>query len=114
MNDKYRKTKISINLLQIHRIWKQWEVLKELLEQNKINTFLILKVLPIAVHGDAIAGQGILYEIANGTIGGYKTGGTIHIVINQVDLQQIILMDVPRLIARMSLRYTFARPVCQR
>jgi 2-oxoglutarate dehydrogenase E1 component len=42
------------------------------------------KVLPIAVHGDAaIAGQGILYEIVQmAQPDGYKTGGTIHIVIN--------------------------------
>ncbi|MNK79126.1 2-oxoglutarate dehydrogenase E1 component [compost metagenome] len=44
----------------------------------------ISKVLPIAVHGDAaIAGQGILYEIIQmSLLDGYKTGGTIHIVIN--------------------------------
>jgi 2-oxoglutarate dehydrogenase E1 component len=42
------------------------------------------KVLPIAVHGDAaIAGQGILYELVQmSQLDGYKTGGTIHIVIN--------------------------------
>jgi len=42
------------------------------------------KVLPIAVHGDAaIAGQGVLYEIIQmAQLDGYKTGGTIHIVIN--------------------------------
>ncbi len=42
------------------------------------------KVLPIAVHGDAaVAGQGIVYEIVQmALLDGYKTGGTIHIVIN--------------------------------
>jgi 2-oxoglutarate dehydrogenase E1 component len=42
------------------------------------------KVLPIAVHGDAaIAGQGIVYEIVQmSQLDGYKTGGTIHLVIN--------------------------------
>jgi 2-oxoglutarate dehydrogenase E1 component len=42
------------------------------------------KVLPIAVHGDAaIAGQGLLYEIIQmSQLDGYKTGGTIHVVIN--------------------------------
>ncbi len=44
----------------------------------------ISKVLPIAVHGDAaIAGQGIVYEIIQmAKLDGYKTGGTIHLVIN--------------------------------
>ena len=42
------------------------------------------KVLPINIHGDAaIAGQGIVYEIIQmESLDGYKTGGTIHIVIN--------------------------------
>ncbi|MFO7745167.1 MAG: 2-oxoglutarate dehydrogenase E1 component [Psychroflexus sp.] len=41
-------------------------------------------VLPIVVHGDAaIAGQGIAYEIVQmAQLDGYKTGGTIHIVVN--------------------------------
>ncbi len=42
------------------------------------------KVLPIIVHGDAaIAGQGIVYEIVQmAQLDGYKTEGTIHIVVN--------------------------------
>ena len=42
------------------------------------------KVLPIALHGDAaVAGQGIVYEIVQmAQLDGYKTGGTIHLVIN--------------------------------
>ncbi len=42
------------------------------------------KILPIIVHGDAaIAGQGVVYEVAQmSTLNGYKTGGTIHIVVN--------------------------------
>ena len=42
------------------------------------------KVLPIVVHGDAaIAGQGVVYELVQmANLDGYKTGGTIHIVVN--------------------------------
>ncbi len=42
------------------------------------------KVLPIVVHGDAaIAGQGIVYEVVQmAQLDGYKTQGTIHIVVN--------------------------------
>ena len=42
------------------------------------------KILPIIIHGDAaIAGQGIAYEIVQmAKLNGYKTGGTIHVVVN--------------------------------
>ncbi len=42
------------------------------------------KVLPIIVHGDAaIAGQGLVYELVQmSKLDGYKTDGTIHIVVN--------------------------------
>jgi 2-oxoglutarate dehydrogenase E1 component len=42
------------------------------------------KILPIIVHGDAaIAGQGVVYEVAQmSQLNGYKTGGTLHIVVN--------------------------------
>ncbi|MFD1161686.1 2-oxoglutarate dehydrogenase E1 component [Hwangdonia seohaensis] len=42
------------------------------------------KIIPIVVHGDAaIAGQGIVYEVAQmSQLNGYKTGGTVHIVVN--------------------------------
>ncbi len=42
------------------------------------------KILPILIHGDAaIAGQGLVYEVIQMSgLNGYKTGGTIHIVVN--------------------------------
>ncbi|UKM65992.1 2-oxoglutarate dehydrogenase E1 component [Flavobacteriaceae bacterium GSB9] len=42
------------------------------------------KIIPIIVHGDAaIAGQGVAYEVAQmSQLNGYKTGGTVHIVVN--------------------------------
>lgn len=42
------------------------------------------KIAPILIHGDAaIAAQGIVYEtIQMSQLAGYKTGGTIHLVIN--------------------------------
>ncbi len=42
------------------------------------------KILPIVVHGDAaIAGQGLVYEVTQmSQLNGYKTGGTIHIIVN--------------------------------
>ena len=42
------------------------------------------KILPILIHGDAaLAGQGIVYEVAQmAKLDGYTTGGTIHFVIN--------------------------------
>jgi len=42
------------------------------------------KVMPILIHGDAaIAAQGIVYEVLQmETLEGYRTGGTVHLVIN--------------------------------
>jgi len=42
------------------------------------------KILPILLHGDAaLAGQGVVYEVIQmAQLDGYKTGGTIHIAVN--------------------------------
>lgn len=42
------------------------------------------KVAPILIHGDAsIAAQGVVYEVIQmSQLKGYKTGGTIHVVVN--------------------------------
>jgi 2-oxoglutarate dehydrogenase E1 component len=42
------------------------------------------KIMPILIHGDAaVAGQGIGYEVTQmSQLEGYKTGGTLHFVIN--------------------------------
>jgi len=42
------------------------------------------KIAPIIIHGDAaIAAQGVVYEVIQmSELAGYKTGGTVHLVIN--------------------------------
>tara|TARA_B100001093_G_scaffold213488_1_gene204778 strand:- start:360 stop:3113 length:2754 start_codon:yes stop_codon:yes gene_type:complete len=53
-------------------------------KQEKYHPEKIENVLPILIHGDAaIAGQGVVYEtVQMERLKGFKTGGTIHIVIN--------------------------------
>jgi len=53
-------------------------------KQDKFYKNNFSKVLPIIVHGDAaIAGQGLVYELVQmAQLDGYKTNGTIHIVVN--------------------------------
>ncbi len=42
------------------------------------------KVCPVIIHGDAaISGQGVVYEVVQmALLNGYKTGGSVHIVVN--------------------------------
>ncbi len=42
------------------------------------------RITPILIHGDAsIAGQGVVYEVLQmSELQGYRTGGTIHVVVN--------------------------------
>ena len=53
-------------------------------KQDRLNIKNAFSVMPILLHGDAsFAGQGVNAEVLQlSQLGGYRTGGTIHIVIN--------------------------------
>jgi 2-oxoglutarate dehydrogenase E1 component len=53
-------------------------------KQDRLNVKDLFSVLPILMHGDAsFAGQGINFETMQlSQLRGYRTGGTIHIVVN--------------------------------
>jgi multifunctional 2-oxoglutarate metabolism enzyme len=53
-------------------------------KQDRMNIKNAYSVMPVLLHGDAsFAGQGVNAEVLQlSQLGGYRTGGTIHIVIN--------------------------------
>jgi 2-oxoglutarate dehydrogenase E1 component len=53
-------------------------------KQDRFNVKNAYSVMPVLLHGDAsFAGQGVNAEVLQlSQLGGYRTGGTIHIVIN--------------------------------
>lgn len=82
-NGKEVKLNLSPNPSHLEAV----DAVVEGIARAKINTVYDKdesKVMPILIHGDAaIAAQGIVYEVLQmEQLDGYRTGGTVHIVIN--------------------------------
>jgi 2-oxoglutarate dehydrogenase E1 component len=82
-NDKTVKLSLSPNPSHLEAV----DAVVEGIARAKINTDYgkdDSKVMPILIHGDAaVAAQGIVYEVLQmERLEGYRTGGTVHLVIN--------------------------------
>lgn len=82
-NDKTVKLSLSPNPSHLEAV----DAVVEGIARAKINTDYEKddsKVMPILIHGDAaVAAQGIVYEVLQmERLEGYRTGGTVHLVIN--------------------------------
>lgn len=80
-------TKIKLNISPNPSHLEAVDAVVEGIARAKINTDYDhdeKKVMPILIHGDAaIAAQGIVYEVIQmEKLEGYRTGGTVHLVIN--------------------------------
>ncbi|MFA3781522.1 multifunctional oxoglutarate decarboxylase/oxoglutarate dehydrogenase thiamine pyrophosphate-binding subunit/dihydrolipoyllysine-residue succinyltransferase subunit [Melioribacteraceae bacterium 4301-Me] len=80
-----KKIKVSVASNPSHLEWVN-PVVEGIVraKQTRNNDFERNKYIPILIHGDAaFAGQGIVAETLNlSQLKGYRTGGTIHIIIN--------------------------------
>lgn len=82
-DNKQIKLKLAPNPSHLEAVAPVIEGISRARIDHKYNTDFT-KLLPVLIHGDAaIAGQGVVYEVIQmSELSGYKTGGTIHIVIN--------------------------------
>jgi 2-oxoglutarate dehydrogenase E1 component len=85
--DTISEKKVKVNLVPNPSHLEAVDAVAEGIVRAKIEhdyNWNFKKVLPVIIHGDAaIAGQGIVYEVIQMmNLEGYKTGGSIHIVVN--------------------------------